>query len=92
MTVKEIKSNIKNQIKEFKDKQAKTTNKEVLDICQAAIKTLENTLVALDPLFKGKPKKVSTENIKQLKEQGLTQEMAARKLDISITTVRRYWK
>jgi len=39
----------------------------------------------------GRPNAVSTERIQECKSEGLSQSMAAKKLDVSIATIKRYW-
>lgn len=39
----------------------------------------------------GRPKAVSTERIQECKREGLSQSMTAKKLAVSIATVKRYW-
>lgn len=91
-TIKETKNEIKNTIKELNDKMLETKNEEIIELCEQSIKTLEMALNALEQ-FKGKPKKIDPSEIKKLKEEeGLTQEEIARKLNVSVSTIRRNWK
>ncbi len=39
----------------------------------------------------GRPNAVSTERIQECKSEGLSQSMAAKKLNVSIATIKRYW-
>lgn len=54
------------------------------------IQEANNTIISKKQ--SGRPKKVGFEKIQRLKASGMTQEQVARELNISLSTVRRYWK
>jgi HPt (histidine-containing phosphotransfer) domain-containing protein len=97
VVIPESKAKIQRQIEALEYALSQDTRENDKEIHTEAIKALKEALEALEavenaPSPAGRKKVIDFESIQRLKEEGYTQELTARELNISISTVKRNWK
>jgi DNA-binding transcriptional regulator YiaG len=87
VVIPKTKEKIKTQISVLESLLAHAGKQSERGIHEESLALLREALVALESI--GRKKAVSTDKIKELREQGLTQEAIAHELGVSLSTVRR---